>query len=68
MFKFIGIILAAMPIVLFLRSVFFGKSKKRSQAIAEFKKHVDYVVWVILFFIGCAVVYAIGKLMYQFWT
>jgi uncharacterized membrane protein YbjE (DUF340 family) len=68
MFKFIGIILAAMPVVLFLRSVFFGKSKKRSQAMAEFKKHVDYVVWVILFFIGCAVVYAIGKLVYQFCT
>jgi hypothetical protein len=68
MFKFLGIILAAMPIVLLLRSVFFGKSKKRSQAMSEFKKHVDYVVWVILFFIGCAVVYAIGKLVYQFWT
>ena len=68
MMKFIGIIMAAMPLVLFLRSVFFGKSKKGSQAMAEFKKHVDYVVWVILFFIGCAVVYAIGKLVYQFWT
>jgi hypothetical protein len=68
MFKVIGIILAALPIVLFLRSLFFGKSKKTSQAMAEFKKHVDYVVWVILFFIGCGVVYAIGKLVYQFWT
>ena len=68
MFKFIGIILAAMPVILFLRSIFFGKSRKGSQAMAEFRKHVDYVVWVILFFIGCAVVYAIGKLVYQFWT
>jgi NADH:ubiquinone oxidoreductase subunit 4 (subunit M) len=68
MFKFIGIILAAVPVILLLRSVFFGKSKKTSQAMSDFKKHVDYVVWVILFFIGCGVVYAIGKLVYQFWT
>jgi len=68
MTKFIGILLAAMPVILFLRSFFFGKSKRGSQAMAEFKKHVDYVVYVILFFIGCAVVYAIGKLVYQFWT
>ena len=29
------------------------ESKKTSQALSDFKKHVDYVVWVILFFIGC---------------
>jgi hypothetical protein len=25
-------------------------------------------VWLILFFIACAVVYSVGKLIYQFWT
>jgi hypothetical protein len=69
MFKIIGIILAVMPIVLFLRAVFMGRSKKKtSQAVSEFKKQLDYAVWVILFFIGCAVVYSLGKLVYQFWT
>lgn len=68
MFKLIGILLAIMPIVLFLRAIFFGRSKKTSQAVSEFKKQLDFAVWVILFFIGCAVVYSIGKLIYQFWT
>jgi hypothetical protein len=68
MYKFIGIILAVMPIVLFLRAIFMGRLKKRSQAVSEFKKQLDYAVWVILFFIGCAVVYSVGKLIYQFWT
>jgi hypothetical protein len=66
MFKWIGIIMAAMPVILFLRAMFMG-SKKRSQAVSNFKKQVDYVVWVILFFIACAVVYGIGKLVYQVW-
>ena len=63
----IGIILAVMPVVLFLRAIFM-RSKKTSQAVSEFKKQLDYAVWLILFFIGCAVVYSIGKLIYQFWT
>ena len=68
MFKLIGVILAAAPIVLFLRAIFKGRLKKRSQPLSEFKKQMDYLVWVILFFIGCGVVYAIGKLIYQFLT
>jgi uncharacterized membrane protein SirB2 len=64
MLKLIGIIIAAMPVVLFLRAMFMG-SKKRSQAVANFKKQVDYVVWAILFMIGCGVVFSIGKLIYD---
>ena len=66
MLRFIGIVLALMPIVLFLRAVFM-RSKKRSQAVSEFKKQLDYAVWLILFFIGCAVVYSVGKLIYLHW-
>ena len=68
MYKLIGIILAAAPIVLFLRAIFKGQLAKRSQGLSEFKKQMDYLVWVILFLIGCGVVYSIGKLIYQFLT
>jgi hypothetical protein len=67
MLKFIWIIVAVMPIVLFLRAIFM-RSKKGSRAVSEFKKQLDLAVWLILFFIGCAVVYSVGKLIYQFWT
>jgi hypothetical protein len=63
MFKLIGIILAAIPVVLFLRAIFTGQSKKRSQAVSDFKKQVDYLVWAMLFLIGCGFVYSIGKLI-----
>jgi hypothetical protein len=62
MYKLIGIVIAAMPVILFVRAMFMG-SKKRSQAVSNFKKQVDYVVWVILFFIGCGVIYGIVKLI-----
>ena len=64
MYKLIGILVAAMPVILFLRAMFMG-SKKRSQAVSNFKKQVDYTVWAILFFIGCGVAYGIGKLIYD---
>ncbi len=68
MFKLIGFIIAAIPVILFLRTLFtgvLGKSVKRSQAFADFKKQVDYVVWAILFMIGCGLVYSVGKLIYD---
>jgi len=64
MFKLIGLIIAAMPVILFLRAMLTG-SKRGSQAISNFKKQVDYVVWAILFMIGCGVTFSIGKLIYD---
>ena len=68
MYKLIGIILAAAPIVLFLRAILKGQLKKRSQGLSDFKKQMDYLVWAILFFIACGLAYSIGKLFYQFLT
>ena len=64
MLKLIGIIVAAMPVILFVRALFMG-SKRRSQAVSNFKKQVDYLVWAILFMIGCGLVFSIGKLIYD---
>jgi len=65
MYKLIGIILAAIPVVLFLRTIFTTQSKKRSQAVSKFKKQLDYLVWAILFLIGCEVVYLVGTLIFH---
>jgi hypothetical protein len=63
MFKLISIILAAIPVVLFLRAIFMGPSKRRSQAVSDFKKQIDYLVWAALFLIGCGIVYGIVTLV-----
>jgi hypothetical protein len=63
MYKLIAIIMAAIPVVLFLRTIFAGRSKKRSQSMSDFKKQVDYLVWAMLFLIGCGFVYSLARLM-----
>ena len=48
MYKLIAILIAAMPVILFLRTVFFRKSKVLQEASSAFRKQVDYLVWMIL--------------------
>ena len=68
MYKLITILAAAIPIILFLRAIFFGRSKAMTLAVADFRKRIDYLVWMILFAIGCGIVYAVAKLIYSLWN
>jgi hypothetical protein len=67
MYKLITLLVASIPIILFLKTVFFGKSKVMREASSEFRKQVDYLVWGILFLIGCALAYSVGVLIYSIW-
>jgi cytochrome c oxidase assembly factor CtaG len=58
-YRLLQLIVLAVPVVLFLRAVFPGQSKKLSQAWAELKRQLDYLVWVILAVIACAIVYSL---------
>jgi len=62
MYRLISVILAAIPVILFLRTIFIGQLK-RSQAVSDFRKQIDYLVWIILILIGCGLVYSLGKLI-----
>ena len=66
MYKLIAIAVAAIPVVLFLRAILVRQSKKRAQALSDFTKRMDTLVSLALLLIGCAVVYAIAKLIYDF--
>jgi hypothetical protein len=65
-YKLIVIIAAAMPIILALRALV-GWSQKASLVFSEFKKQIDYLVWAILFVIGCAFVYSVASLIHSMW-
>ena len=60
MYKLISIILAAIPVILFLRTIFMGQLK-RSQAVSEFRKQIDYLVWIILILIGVGLSIRLGS-------
>ena len=67
MYKLITLLVALIPIILFLKTVIFGKSKVMREASSEFRKQVDYLVWGILFLVGCALVYSVGVLIHSIW-
>jgi len=67
MFKLIAVLIAAMPVILFLRTVFFKQSKVMKEASAAFRRQVDYLVWMILSLVAIALLYSIGTLLHSFW-
>jgi hypothetical protein len=67
MYKLITILAAAIPVILFVKTVFFGKSRIMREASSAFRKQVDYLVWGIVFLICCVLVYSIGTLIYSFY-
>ena len=67
MYKLITILAAAIPVILFLKTIFFGKSKVMREASSAFRRQVDYLVWGILFLVACALVYSVGTLIYSMW-
>ena len=67
MFKLITILAAAIPVILFLKTVFFGRSKVMREASSAFRRQVDYLVWGILFLVACALLYSIGAMIYPMW-
>jgi phosphate/sulfate permease len=66
--KLIALIAAAIPLILFVRSVFVRRSTRASEALTEFKKRVNLAISIFLVMIGCVVVFALGKLAWAWWT
>jgi len=66
--KIIAFIAAAIPLFLFVRSVFFRRSTRMNEAFTELKKRVNLAVTIFLVLIGCVVVFAFGKLAWTWWT
>jgi hypothetical protein len=67
LFKIIAFIAAAVPLILFVRAVFFQRTTKLGEGVKEFKKQFDLAIWIFLGLIGCVVVFAAGKLLWTWW-
>jgi uncharacterized membrane protein SpoIIM required for sporulation len=67
MYKLITILAAAIPVILFLKTVFFGRSKVMQEASSAFRRQVDYLVWAIVFLVSCALLYSVVALIYPMW-
>ncbi len=67
-FKIIAFVAAAIPIFLFVRSIFFRRTTRISEGLKEFKKQANLAVSIFLVLIGCVVAFAVGKLAWVWWT
>jgi hypothetical protein len=67
-FKIIAFVAAAIPIFLFIRSMFFKRTTRMNDGLKEFKKHANLAVSIFLFLIGCVVAVAAGKLAWTWWS
>jgi hypothetical protein len=65
--KIIAFIAAAIPIILFVRAMFFRRPTRLGQVFSEFKKQIDYAVWIFLVLIACVALFAAGKLLWTWW-
>ena len=66
--KVIAVIAAAVPIFLFVRSMFLRGTPRIDDGLKQFKKQANLAVTIFLFLIGCVVVVAAGKLAWTWWT
>jgi hypothetical protein len=63
-FKIIAFVAAAIPIFLFVRSIFFRRPTRLNEGFKEFKKQSDVAVSIFLFLIACVVIFAVGRLVW----
>jgi hypothetical protein len=63
-FKIVAFVAAAIPIFLFVRSIFFRRPTRLNEGFKEFMKQSDLAVSIFLFLIGCVVIFAAGKLVW----
>jgi hypothetical protein len=68
LFKIIALIAAAIPIVLFVRAMLFRRPTRISEGVKEFKKQVDFAVWLFLVLVGLVVAAAAVKLAWTWWS
>jgi hypothetical protein len=66
--KIIAFLSAALPLFLFLRSLYVRRPSRVSEGWKAFKKQIDLAVWIFLGLVGCLVAFALGKLVWTWWA
>ena len=67
-FKIIAFLAAAIPIFLFIRSVFFRRNTQVNEGIKEFKRQANLAVTILLYMIAGVVFITIAHLAWTWWT
>lgn len=68
LFKVLAFLIAAIPVFLFLRTIFFRRPNRVSEATKEFKRQLDIGIYIFIGVVSTLVVIALGKLAYTWWS
>jgi hypothetical protein len=68
LFKIIAFVAALIPLILFVRAMFFRRPSRMREGLKEFRTQLDLAVWIFLGLIGCVVLFAAGRLVWSWWT
>lgn len=63
--KLIAFIGAALPVILFIRTVLLKRSTRTAASLKTFKRQMDYVLTVFLVAVGCVLVYAVAEIVWS---
>ena len=66
--KIIAFLSAAIPLVLFVRSLLGRRETKLGAAIRDAKKQIDLAVTIFLVVVGVVIAFALGKIVWTWWT
>ncbi len=68
MIKLIGFIAAAIPVIMFVRAIFFRRPNRFTASWREFKTNLDRAIWIFIALVGVLAVFAIGKIVWTWAT
>jgi hypothetical protein len=68
MLKLLAFLAAAVPIVLFVRAMFFRRPTRVSENMREFRQQVDRAVSIFLVIVACIVAIAFVRLAWAWWN
>lgn len=66
--KIIAFLSAAIPVFLFLRSVFVRKPSRIGIAMREAKAQFDFGINIFLGIVACVAAFALGKIVWTWWA
>ena len=66
--KLIALLAAAIPLFLFVRTIFGRRPSKLGTMMREAKKQIDLAIWIFLGLIGVVLAVALGKIAWTWWS
>ena len=64
MFKLLVLLVSLVPLLLFVKNLFFSRSERFKRASADLKRQIDYLIWTTLILVGLGIAYSLFKLVW----